>query len=107
MTVCSQPFTLSLEILQRKRTLSGISANVSDHVRVNTSVSARVKLRKHDQVFLENFSLTKSLAQKLVMPVLKKSTCQGKLVNFWRTHEQIKLAKEKLVKEILVVCMGL
>ena len=30
-----------------------------------------------------------------------------KLVNLCCTHEQIKLAKEKLVKENLVVCAGL
>ena len=32
-------------------------------------------------------------------------TGQGKLDNFCRTHEQIKLVEEKVVKENLVVCM--
>ena len=66
----------------------------------------------HDHVFLDNFSLTIFLWQGALLKswscqLLSKATCQGKLANFFGTHEQIKFVKEKCTKENLAVCMGL
>ena len=48
-----------------------------------------------------------SLAQNLVMSGFEKGDFPGKLDNFCRTHEQIKLVKEKPAKENLFLCAGL
>ena len=48
------------------------------------------------------FSRQGALFKNWSCQLLKKATCQGKLVNFFRVHEQIKLLKGNLV-----VCAGL
>ena len=49
----------------------------------------------HDQVFLVNFSLTRSLAEKLVMPAFEKGDLSRKTCQFVsRTHEQTNLSRK-------------
>ena len=58
-------------------------------------------------ISLDNFPLRRSLREKLVMPAFEPGDLSKKICQFFRTHEQIKLVKEKHVKENLVRCKGL